>query len=386
MSFFRTRESTPSYSSSNSSSGSNSDEYVPKSSSSNEEDTSLVNSNASLTIQEQSVQELTPLMALEQFYRIKQQFDSKQVSARSAILHNQSLSKREKRAMFLKLKPQCLFCKHPSTKGMIFSIKHVETADGEGCRRFLAKCGDIVNPCPFIIELQIADDYSIADLLISVRKQIEDSKKNIINYKNKLLFDLVTSDQALQVFDYEKEFISQITETYEMYLNAWNNKTNNADKQTERQETSVAVQEHIQQIKECVRRWNESGDDQNLRTAATIYAKTLQPLLDKLRSLKYAENSIYCDPSTDKCHLIQREYLNYNIVTQFVYDEIIEYHVGPTVIARNQNFKPLSAEKPVTNFVINIPPSQEEDSSLEANSDEKERQKLLRDLEEDEYR
>jgi hypothetical protein len=70
--------------------------------------------------------------ALNEYFRLKNKFDNEITLNKKKIMNNPTLSKREKRSEFLKLKPKCINCKRPSKLGTIFSCiyhKPDETTD-----------------------------------------------------------------------------------------------------------------------------------------------------------------------------------------------------------------------------------------------------------------
>ena len=118
------------------------------------------------------------------------------------IINNQTLSKREKRSEFLKLRPKCVNCKRPSKLGTIFTISYYPDNDTEhGYRKFKASCGDLSYPCNLNIEINIGKYESIEQLMNDMRNDINNSKNEIIIDKNNLLFGLVTTETAIENFN-----------------------------------------------------------------------------------------------------------------------------------------------------------------------------------------
>ena len=60
--------------------------------------------------------------ALNEYFRLKNKLYNDIMVNKNKIMGNSTLSNKEKRSEFLKLKPKCVNCKRPSVKGTIFSI------------------------------------------------------------------------------------------------------------------------------------------------------------------------------------------------------------------------------------------------------------------------
>jgi hypothetical protein len=144
----------------------------------------------------EETQTLTVIEAINEFYRLKDKYESEYNKKYVVPIVKRNISNKAKRLLFSKLlKPECINCKR--TVGTIFTIKNDTKED---VRNFVAKCGDLAEPCP--LEIQI--NYSVRDQLynsiIDGSKDIEAIKLDIIKEKNKALFfnkDVVASFEKL---------------------------------------------------------------------------------------------------------------------------------------------------------------------------------------------
>jgi hypothetical protein len=225
--------------------------------------------------------------------------------------------------------PKCVNCKRPSKKGTIFSIVYHPSDDKtDAYRTFKAICGDLADPCNLNIEINIGQRDSLDKLMNNIRNEIIEYKNKIIDDKNKLLFGLVTTETALDNFDYNKGYISDLTSIYEIYLDKWNNKIDNQEKKNELEESLVQSYENINAIKDCIKKMNENNDSQYAIDAANIYCKILKPLLDKIRKLKYSEDTVYNNENNNTCNLIQRKYKIEDMLLTSYEDKILFFDVG----------------------------------------------------------
>jgi hypothetical protein len=278
--------------------------------------------------------------ALNEYFRLKEKFENENKVNKRKIINNITLSKKEKRAEFLKLKPKCVNCKRPSKRGTIFSIIfHPSDDKNDSYRTIKASCGDLADPCNLDIQINLGNVESLDKLMINIRNEINDIKNQIINDKNKLLFGLITTETAIEEFDYNKSYISQLTSIYESYLDKWNHIVDNQTKKLELEESLVQSYMFISQIKDCIKKMNENDDSQFAVDAANIYHKTLEPLLNKIRHLKYSENIVFNDDSENVCKLIQQKYNISDILVSGYTHKVVAYDVG--LKARKGKKKPL---------------------------------------------
>jgi predicted HD phosphohydrolase len=267
--------------------------------------------------------------ALNEYFRLKQKFENELSVKKRRIINNVTLSKREKRAEFLKLMPKCVNCKKPSTKGTIFSITYNPSNDKTDAYRIIrASCGNLVNQCNLNIEIHIGLKERLDEAVNYVRNEIIKHKNNIIDDKNKLLFGLMTTETALENFDNNKSYIFDMTSIYETYLDVWNNKVENPQKKIELEEAMVQSYQSIDSIKDCIKKMNENNDKQYAVDAAHIYHNTLHPLLQKIRKLKYTENNVFSDDTY--CKLIQKPYSIDDLLISGYDDKVVFYNVGLT--------------------------------------------------------
>jgi len=179
-----------------------------------------------------STQEIpSPKDALNEYFKLKNKFEIDVNVYKKKIINNPTLSKREKRSEFLKLRPKCVNCKRPSKKGTIFSIVYnPDTDKSSAYRKLSASCGDLADPCNLDIEIHLGETEPVDKLMNNIREEIKEYKNKIIDEKNKLLFGLITTEKALENFDLNKGYINDLTSIYEMYLNEWNKIVENPDK------------------------------------------------------------------------------------------------------------------------------------------------------------
>lgn len=264
---------------------------------------------------------------LNEYFKLKVKYETQIAANKKKIINNPTLSNREKRQEFLKLKPKCINCKRPG--GTKFQTIYFEETDKlEAYREYSATCGIVAEPCNLNIKIQMGKVELLPNLLNTLQKEITDIKNHVIDDKNKLLFGYLTTEEALVQFDELKDDISFYTSFYDAYLENYNNLVDNNKKNAELDEAISNYYIQIEQIKTCIKKMNETNNTQYARDAVNIYNSILYPLITKIRGLKYNENMVWRDEDTNTCHLIQNKYSIQNLSYSSFTDKVISYNVG----------------------------------------------------------
>jgi hypothetical protein len=265
--------------------------------------------------------------ALNEYFKLKRTYENKIYDNKKKIINNVTLSNREKRSEFLKLKPKCINCQRPG--GTIFKIIGFEgTSTEESHREYNATCGIIADPCNLNIKIKIGKVELMPDLLNTIQKEITDTKNEIIDNKNKLLFGFLTAENVLENFEDLKENVNHFSSLYDAYLYNYNSIVDNEKKKTELDESITTYYIQIEEIKNCIKKMNETNNMQYAHDAANIYANILQPLNDKIRSLKYNETMVWHNDEFNTCNLIQTKYSISNLSYSSFEDKVVSYDVG----------------------------------------------------------
>jgi hypothetical protein len=271
----------------------------------------------------------SPESALNEYFKLKNTYEVEIMKNKKKIMNNSTLSNKEKRQEYLKLKPKCINCKRPG--GTIFSVKLFSDESKNrktDYREFRSRCGIISNPCNLNITIQTGLYNFLPDVIKQYENGIKESKDLIIDNKNKLLFGFISTETALQEFDDEKEFIEIYTSLLEENLATYLNIIDNNKKKLELEEDLEKSYELIINIKESIKLYNETENTQNVKDAVEIYINNLQPLFKKIMSLKYSQNLVYFDSDNNTYHLIQ----NKNTIKSLEYsdfvDKVLHYNVG----------------------------------------------------------
>jgi hypothetical protein len=265
--------------------------------------------------------------SLNEYFKLKQKYEADIGANKKKIINNSTLSNREKRNEFMKLKPKCINCKRPG--GTIFKILfNNEDSTVESYREYNARCGIISNPCNLKIKIRCGRTEFISDILKSMEYEIKELKNKIIDDKNKLLFGFLTTEAALENFEYSKEEVSIYSSLYEEYLTKYNNIVDNEDKKRELEEAITNSYIQINQIKDCIKKSDETGNKSFISDAIQIYDTILVPILSTIRNLKYNENFVWHNEDTNSCNLIQNKYSISNLLFSSFTSSVISFDTG----------------------------------------------------------
>jgi hypothetical protein len=262
--------------------------------------------------------------AINEFYKLKNKYEIEILKRKKTILNNVTLSSKEKKTEFKKLKPKCINCKRPG--GTLFSVKFFPGKDEY--REFRAVCGVVADPCNLNITVQTGKYELLPVVLEGIEKEIQDNKKSIIDYKNRLLFGLMTTETALKNFEEIKDYISNLTSLLETYLDEYNSITDNLEKKTELKESITQSYFYIEEIKLSIKKFNEEDNVQYVRDAVNIYLNSLNPLLNKISGLKYKENTVYFNENDNTYNLMQHQYTSQSLEFTYFNNKVLNYDVG----------------------------------------------------------
>jgi hypothetical protein len=185
-----------------------------------------------------------------------------------------------------------------------------------------------VNPCSLNITINVGKYSSLTDILKEFETEITQIKKNIIDYKNKLLFGFVTTEEALRNFSKLKSLLSDYTSYLHTFLEEYIYIVDNSEEKRKLNEDLENSYILIEEMKKNIEEFNETNNLQFVQDMVTTYNSNLRPLLIKIRNEKYKENSVYYNEDTNTYHLIQEK----NTIQEMEFNEgekgVVQFHVG----------------------------------------------------------
>jgi len=262
--------------------------------------------------------------ALEQYYKLKSMYENNYEKDKIKIIRDQTKSWREKRTEFQKWKPKCINCKRPV--GTRFSQKYDET---EAATFFRAVCGSLSEPCNLNIELKSTQTELYPEIINRLEKDIQNSKMEIIQNKNKLIFNYINQEQAVEIFDNLKDTIQDTTDILAFYLEEYINIIDNKEKVDELKEDIEKSYIMIKDMKDLINKYEQSQTNTKIiQDVTSIYINQLMPLLRTILQKKYSKNSVEFNSDNNTFHLIQEKYTIEDVTVHYSKPSIIHFDIG----------------------------------------------------------
>jgi hypothetical protein len=247
--------------------------------------------------------DLSPIEAINEFYKLKNDYEvafkDKYVNT---ILKADDLSKKEKRQEYARLpKPECINCKR--NVGTIFLIrlnKEDLTHD------YIAKCGDVVDPCPLNINITYGLRNTYEHEINNISKEINDIKVKIIEEKNNLLFGYSSPDN--DNFTKLSEDLKNNTE-FAGFLIEQNIQLNDnpAKEQLIQKKQAEFGTNCLVPFQTMISEYNDTERQPIMSTAIQFYLAELLPLATEIRNLKYQINLVEYEEVIQQYYLIQKK-------------------------------------------------------------------------------
>ena len=281
---------------------------------------SNLNINASTKEKEEESQ---IVQSLNEFYKLKNNYETEITKEKRKIIKNTELSWREKRSEFKDYKPKCINCKRPV--GTIFSVKYNPTDE---FRELTAICGNRSEPCNLNIVIKPGVIFNMMDHIKELEKDNQQYKNEIIDDKNKLLFGYISSENAIDNFEKLKDTVNDINFllnlNYETLFQVVDNKNTEESVEKLKEETYILIND----IKQSIKDYNSTNDIQLVRDSVEIYINQLQPKLKELMALKYKSNLVEYNDEDNTYALIQRKYTILDMEDAYVKPEVVAFDYG----------------------------------------------------------
>ena len=123
--------------------------------------------------------------AIEDYYKLKNEYDTKINKQRKRIRNDKTLTKQERRRKMLAIIPKCINCGNPG--GTIFTTNK---------SILRAVCGNATQPCALNIEINRGSFEDISTTYNFLTSESESVKEDIILTKLDLLFDYVSEEET----------------------------------------------------------------------------------------------------------------------------------------------------------------------------------------------
>ena len=234
--------------------------------------------------------------AIGDYYKLKQKYDDALYRKKSKIMKDDTLSSKEKRKKFRKMKHGCINCK--AAGGTIFSSKN-------GILR--AVCGS-TTPCSINIEIRRGDHISMRALSDEFAEEVNSLKTQIISTKLDLLFGYVEESVALKRFTHLRTELGKFSQTLLELRKNYLEIVNDTKNQTAIEEAEVSLFVLKERLDELNSLFDETQKPSYITDMIELYVTEISPLVDKTRNMKYKRVTIERDTDNHTEHLIEEPY------------------------------------------------------------------------------
>lgn len=248
--------------------------------------------------------------AIQEYYKLKNEYETKIGKKRDNIRNDKTLSKQGKRKKMLEINPVCVNC--GKTGGTKFT--NINTT-------LRAVCGNTAEPCSLNIEINRGDFQNITTIYNFLHTEAESIKEDIIKTKLDLLFNYKNEEETVSSFTEHREEYAAIDEAIMLLQERFDNLVLGKRNKEEIIETVQNIYGYKNQLKELAKQYADSGDEQLITEMVEKYIGDIRPEVEKLRGLKYPSSAIECDDGeeymgacdNDIRRLIQSPYNNEEI-------------------------------------------------------------------------
>tara|TARA_A200000113_G_scaffold224665_2_gene243146 strand:- start:49 stop:864 length:816 start_codon:yes stop_codon:yes gene_type:complete len=221
--------------------------------------------------------------ALDEYYKLKDEYETANRKARRKIVRDRSLDKSAKLQALASLKTKCANC--GKLGGMVFS------SEGNILK---ARCTASQGPCSLDIEINRGDFQPVVEIHDFISDETEDARTNIIRTKLNMLFGFITESEAMSEFvDQKDEFDSlegSLRDIDEIFTNVVQGKKT----LDQRKNTKETIRIAVDTLRQLSKKYQETNDPGLINEMVTHYINEIQPEATKYRELRFAKNEIEC--------------------------------------------------------------------------------------------
>lgn len=226
--------------------------------------------------------------AIEEYYKLKNEYETKIDKQRKKIRNDKTITKEEKRRRMLAIVPKCINCNKPggtkftSNKTMLRCV-----------------CGNTQDPCNLNIEVNRGMFEDISETYNYLTKESEDIKEDIIKTKLDLLFNYTSEEETVSKFDElrgeYKSIEEAIMELQEKFDNIILGKRNSEGIIEARQN----MYRYKRSLGDLAKQYADTGEEALIQDMIDLYIRDIRPEAEKLRDFKYASSKIECSDGGD---------------------------------------------------------------------------------------
>ena len=244
---------------------------------------------------------------VEQYYRKKSAYDQSVLAMKSSIMSKSKLRFKQKYDEMRKAKAPCVKCGR--AVGSIFKATgHFETEqEPYKCqyRVLEAKCGDTQSPCKLNVNIELGCYQLIPDIIQSDTSKVQLLRNETIKAKNDLLYDVITSEDAITKFNEIKQNMDVLNSVLDFYNTRYSNILRNKESEEDMKQLVLVLFEAVNKNRELCEEYDKNKTIDNLKTVVENYRAIVEPNLLKVRNIKYSFCHVNFDEEDDTYSLVQ---------------------------------------------------------------------------------
>jgi len=265
------------------------------------------------------------LERLNDYYKLKHDYEIKRQSKKNGILKDNTLSLKRKQEKFMKMNINCVNCG-----------RNVGTIFEHNTGILTSVCGDKVAPCNLNININRGKYVKLEELLDVFQTGVDDLKEEIIATKLDLLFGYANEVDTLKKFNNLKEELTKDLESVLEYKTQFIEIVSNLDNKPVLNAKMTIFYNKISLIKSTIDEFNETGQIQLIKDMITLYDTELSPLLVELRSLKYKYMAMEYDDNTDTHRLVRNVFTLQDMTIPFETPKVVSYIIGNDSVKKSK--------------------------------------------------
>ena len=244
---------------------------------------------------------------VEQYYRKKSAYDQSVLALKSSIMSKTKLQFKQKHDEMRKARAPCVKCGR--AVGTIFKATgHFETEqEPYKCqyRVLEAKCGDTQSPCKLNVNIELGCYQLIPDIIQSDTGKVQVLRNETIKTKNDLLYDVITSEDAITKFNEIKQNMDVLNSVLDFYKTRYSNILHNKESDEDMKQLILVLFEAVNKNQELCHEYEKNKTIDNLKTVVENYRAIVEPNLLKVRNIKYSFCHVNFDEEDDTYSLVQ---------------------------------------------------------------------------------
>lgn len=224
---------------------------------------------------ESMVAHMDYLESLHRYFDMKTKYETDTKKARLLVLQK-ARSRKQRLNLIREYRPKCLKCRRPF--GTIFEQRD---------RRYIARCGNVGDPCGLNIQLYRGNHTFSDSLVYLFQLQMEITKESIISQKLDTLFSYISEEKSADKFKKQLKEYSIDNTIYKDLLNSFNEMHYNPHKRELIRNKITQIHELKNVMKRMLADFQKTDNLETLRTITDIYIHEYLPEIHNLRLLNY---------------------------------------------------------------------------------------------------